>query len=311
MKNIPKLYKPQQLWNISLFEYKNNDLIKSVLDTPIVNFSPANKIRTEYHSSTGYADPFLFENKIDGYLYLFYEDEKLQAPAPICAKRTKNLKDWEDLGIVLKEDFHLSFPFVFQVEDEIYMLPETRQKDAVILYKSTNFPFEWKEEKVLLEGDKYVDSSLIKHNDMWYLFTTVWYGENNGLKIFYADNLLGEYKEHPLSPITDDIGFCRNGGTIFEHNNKLYRPAQNCTNYYGENLSLYEINKLTATEYHENKVADLIDKKNKWSKYGGHHFNMVNYKGKTLFVMDGITDDNWINNHTRKFFNYFYHKRKQ
>ncbi len=309
--NISKLYKPQKIWNIALFQQKEVHLSQNRFQLPIINFSPKEKVRTKYHSSTGYADPFLFENKKDGYLYLFYEEERLQAPAPICAKRTKNLKKWEDLGIVLQEPFHLSFPFVFEVDNQIYMLPETRYKESVILYKAIEFPYQWEVEKVLLEGDKYVDSSLIKYNEMWYLFTTVWYGKNDGLKIFYADDLLGEYKEHPQSPITDDIGFSRNGGTVFEHKNKLYRPAQNCTHYYGENVALYEIEKLTPTEYHENKVLDLIDTNNKWAKYGGHHFNMIKYKDNQVMVMDGIIDDNWFNNHTRKLFNYIHYKKRK
>lgn len=301
------LYKPQQIWNVALFQTSFEKFIKKEFDKPLI-FSPVRKVRTNYHYATGYADPFLF---VDGeWLYLFYEEERLKAPASIYGIRTKDLKRWEKPSLILQEDFHLSFPNTFRVGKEIYMLPETREKEAVILYKSMEFPGKW-EPTPIIQGDKFTDSSIIRRSGKWFLFTTVWYGKVNGLRIYFSDDLLSGWTEHPLSPVHDDLGYSRNGGAVFEYEGKLYRPAQNCTTYYGENLALYEIEKLSTAEFVETKRIDLIDKKNQWSKYGGHHFNMVNFQNKTVIVMDGITDDNWINNHTRKFFNYFHNRKKK
>lgn len=228
------------------------------------------------------------------------------AKAPICAKRTKDLKHWENLGIVLKEDHHLSYPNVFQLGSAIYMLPETRECDAVILYRATEFPYKWEKYKTLAEGDKYADSCLLFYEGTWFLFTTAWFGSKNGLRVFYSDKMDGDYKEHPLSPITDDIALSRCGGAVFQYGGKLYRPAQYCTNYYGEGLNLYEITELTPSKYKEHFVKQMIDKSTSWNILGGHHLNTTVYKGKRIVVMDGIVNDNWINNHTRKFFNYFH-----
>ena len=131
-------YKPQCLWNIALFILSEEEnLLDCVKRNPDRRFTPQSLIRTHYHQVTGYADPFLFVHK--EWLYLFYEEERLKAKAPLCAKRTRDLKHWESLGVVLKEDHHLSYPNVFEHEGEIYMMPETRECDAVILYKSVNF----------------------------------------------------------------------------------------------------------------------------------------------------------------------------
>ncbi|NCB69650.1 MAG: hypothetical protein EOM47_12505 [Bacteroidia bacterium] len=290
------------IWNIALFNSFGGFDLKEI---PLRIFSPAIYIRTNYHYTTGFADPFLF---VDGdWLYLFYEEEKLKAPARICGYRTNDLKKWHKLGAVLQEDFHLSFPFTFRANDSIYMLPETRAKDAVILYKSIDFPSTWKPIEII-SGDKFTDSSMIFHDNVWYLFTTVWYGETNGLRIYYSDNVESGWQEHPLSPVNNDISNSRCGGAVFSYEGKVYRPAQDCSRYYGEDVVLYEIIELTTASYSEVKLKSLIDKNNKWSKYGGHHFSMAHFNGQNIVAMDGITDDNLINNHTRKFFNFYYHR---
>lgn len=300
------LSKPQDLWNIALFALaENENLFDCVKRNPDRRFTPQTLVRTSYHQITGYADPFLFVH--EGWLYLFYEEERLKAKAPICAKRTKDLKKWEHLGVVLQEKHHLSYPNVFEHEGEIYMLPETRECDAVILYKAVDFPFRWEKHNVLVEGDKFADSCVMFHEGKWYLFTTAWYGEKNGLRIFVADDLTGEYVEHPLSPITDDVAFSRCGGAVFSCDGKLYRPAQYCTNYYGENLCVYEIMELSPTSYKESLVKPMIDKQQVWNPRGGHHLNTLVFNGKRIVVMDGIVDDNWLNNHTRKAFNFIHH----
>jgi len=304
-----KLYKNQKIWNvvlyqkgmnISVFDYNKNKYFK--------RFTPHYQIRTNYHNITGFADPFLFV--YNDWLYLFYEEERYNAPAAIFAQRTQDLKKWEKVGEVLKESFHLSFPFVFKSEDEVYMVPETRYKNAVILYKAIDFPNKWKPIE-LISGDKFTDSSIIQYNELWYLFTTVWYGENNGLRIYYSKNIENGWTEHPLSPVNNNLGFSRCGGAILNIEGKLYRPAQNCSTFYGENVAIYEITELSPTTYREIKRNELIDCKNKWSRFGGHHFNVVEFDGQTLSAMDGIINDNWINNHTRKFFNFWHNKTIQ
>lgn len=303
--NIVPLHKNQQIWNIAISDYSIG--ISSEFNV-ISLFSSKRLIRTHYHYPTGYADPFLFVD--EGNLYLFYEKEYLKKPAEIYAYRTKDLRKWEDLGPVLQEDFHLSFPFTFAYESEIYMLPETRSIDEIRLYRSLDFPYSW-EPITLIKGDKFVDSSVIRKDGIWYLFTTVWYGANNGMHIYYSDDLLGTWHLHPLSPLHNDLSFSRCGGAVFELEGKFFRPAQNCVNYYGEDLVLYEITDLTPTTYQEKKIKSLINKKNNWSKYGGHHFNLAKFDGRSIVAMDGIIDDNWVNNHTRKLFNFWNNKKSK
>ncbi len=80
---------------------------------------------------------------------------------------------WEYGSIVLREPFHLSYPFVFQEESDMYMIPETNKASQVRLYVASRYPDRWVLARVLLAERRYVDSILIKHQGHWYLFTCV------------------------------------------------------------------------------------------------------------------------------------------
>jgi len=296
-----KLYENENIWDIALFRMDvNQNVFEYDYSNPSRVFSPSSRIRTRYHYVTGYADPFLF---VDGeWLYIFYEKELFEANASICAMRTKDLQHFQDLGTVLDEPFHLSFPNVFREGDEIYMIPETRSQDAVILYQAINFPFEWKKERVLVSNGKYVDSSVIKVDGTWYLFTSTWRTENESLCIFTSNNLKGPYTPHPSNTLTNDRVNLRNGGGVFVIEDGLFRPAQNCANYYGENLDIYKIDSLSPTTYSEKFHHSMINKQNEWSRFGGHQFSTVFFNGERIVAMDGSVKDNWINNRTRIFF---------
>lgn len=69
------------------------------------------------------ADPFLFVK--DGTLFLFYEDKKLFHNGVIAMISTKDLVSWTEPVVVLKESCHLSYPWVFEKNGSIYMIPET------------------------------------------------------------------------------------------------------------------------------------------------------------------------------------------
>lgn len=44
---------------------------------------------------------------------------------------------------VLNENFHLSYPNVFEYDGSIYMLPETFESNQLRLYKCVSFPYKW------------------------------------------------------------------------------------------------------------------------------------------------------------------------
>ena len=56
------------------------------------------------------------------------------------------------LGKVIKENFHLSFPFIFKFNNNFYMCPETKEKKEIRIYKCKNFPNQWEFCKTLIDN---------------------------------------------------------------------------------------------------------------------------------------------------------------
>ena len=74
------------------------------------------------------ADSFLYVKEDE--LFLFYELQHWDDPGCIAMIKTKDLKSWTKPQIVLQQPFHLSFPYVFEDNGTIYMIPESQESDT-------------------------------------------------------------------------------------------------------------------------------------------------------------------------------------
>jgi len=205
-----------------------------------------------------YADPFLFQR--EGRTWLFYEHYRY--PLGIADLDCAEVLPDGSLGEphrVLRCNYHLSFPQVFEHEGQVYMLPETGGNRTVELYRATRFPYEWKLEKVLVKDRHAVDTSIWKSEDRWWFFTTL--TERRGgcgfLVLFSATDLQGEWQYHPANPICSDVRAARGAGRIFEQNGQLLRPSQDCSVRYGYRLNFHEIVRLNPREYEERPVLTI------------------------------------------------------
>ena len=97
------------------------------------------------------------------------------------------------------------------------MIPETSEANSIRLYKAAKFPSQWFFVGTLLEGGVYLDSSIFRHDNKWWLFTeTNPEHKYDTLRLYYAENLLGPWIEHPNSPIVmGNPKIARPGGRIF------------------------------------------------------------------------------------------------
>lgn len=234
------------------------------------------------------ADPFLFVK--DGILYLFYEHlTQWFGKGRICMRSTHDLKKWTDEVDVLVEPFHLSFPYVFEDEGKVYMLPETGGDKSIRLYEAEDETLtRWKLVKKLKEDEEpWYDSVIHKYNGKYYLFT----GHDDDIHqiqhLFVADRLTEPFTEHPVSPIASGRGCGRNAGSIIEHNGELYRPVQVCVNSYGEQTSVMRIETLTPTEYKEFLYQkNIFNTEQKPYGWGGHQWNSVKFMGRKIVATD-------------------------
>jgi hypothetical protein len=201
------------------------------------------------------ADPFPIE--IDGRHFLFVEDySHATRRAVISVSEAGPDGTWSPPRRVLEREHHLSYPFVFEHEGSIYMLPETGETSRVELYRAVAFPDEWRLDRVLLDGLTAVDATLHVEDGTLWLFTNIveGHGDRGELFLFSSRSLDGEWLPHPQNPIVTDPGTARPAGRLFMREGVVIRPGQDCSRGYGEAVVLNRVDKLSPSEYHETPV---------------------------------------------------------
>jgi hypothetical protein len=206
-----------------------------------------------------WADPFPFVR--DGRTYLFLEELPYRrGKGHISVLEIDPEKGATQPVEVLRRDYHLSYPFVFEWEGEVYLLPETAEDRKVRLFRCRSFPDDWEEDRVLLDGVNAVDATLAEVDGRWWMFVNIGApgaGNWDELHLFHADTPLGPWTPHRRNPVRSDCRAARPAGRLFRWQDALYRPAQDCSGTYGRRIVLHRILRLTPDAYEEEHVADL------------------------------------------------------
>ena len=53
---------------------------------------------------------------------------------------------------MIEEDFHLSYPFIFEYKEEVYIIPDSCNNRSIRLYKAIEFPMKWEYQYDLLKN---------------------------------------------------------------------------------------------------------------------------------------------------------------
>jgi hypothetical protein len=234
------------------------------------------------------ADPFLLAR--GERLFLFFEAWRRGTGQGDIgwAERTSG-GAWRFGGITLDEPFHLSYPFVFEHDGEVYMIPESREAREVRLYVARPFPNRFERRAVLLAG-RFADTSLVRWHGRFYLFTSP---DNGTLELYHADALEGPYRRHPRSPIVSgDPTAARPGGRPILWSDRLIRLAQCDRPVYGTSVRAFEITELTQSSYAERPVGRdplLAGSGAGWNAAGMHHMDALLDSRGVLAAVDGWT----------------------
>lgn len=163
---------------------------------------------------------------------------------------------------ILKLDSHLSYPCVFKIANNWYMIPETSAKKTIELWKCTEFPLQWEKHFNLLENIEAVDTTPFYYEGMWYLFTSTRrnckkFGDR--LDLFYTEDILNpKWKEHPQNPVCKGHQQFRMAGKPFIYKGKLVRPSQDSLKRYGGHIELKEIIEISPTSYKEERLETIL-----------------------------------------------------
>jgi len=220
------------------------------------------------------ADPFMIRQESLWYMFFEVLDERT-GRGKIAYAQSDDALTWTYKRIVLDEPFHLSYPYVFACNNEIYMVPESGNVLAVRLYRAVEFPIRWEFAGTLLAGKPYSDSSLVRYHDCWWLFTVADPTRNDSLCLYQSVRIEGPWTEHPRSPVvTSNPHLARPAGRVFESGGRLFRYAQDDSPWYGRQVWALEVTKLTPADYTERLVTEhpvLRRGRFGWNSLGMHH----------------------------------------
>ncbi len=238
--------------------------------------------------ATFVADPFMLIK--NGEYTMFFEVlNRKTNQGDIGYAESKDGKHWDYRKIIIDENFHLSYPYVFEWDNNYYLIPESGQDFSVRLYRATSFPEKWEYIGNLLSGYSYKDPSIFYYKDKWWLFVTD--GTSNVLNLYYSEDLLTGWVPHPMNPIVKlDKKSSRLGGRVLIDKDKLYRFAQDGSLSYGKQLLAFQITELTEKAYKEKIVSEapiIKDTGKGWNAAGMHHADPHKVGNKWISTVDG------------------------
>jgi hypothetical protein len=208
-----------------------------------------------------WADPFPIEK--DGRYYVFFEEVAYATRrGRISMIEIDRAGRYTAPVAVLERDYHLSYPFVFEHEGTLYMIPESAKNQTVELWRCVDFPLAWRLERVLMQGVRCVDTTLYRAADRWWMFANCAAGDSrmfdDELHVFCAERLSGDWQPHAKNPVKSDARCSRPAGRLFQRNGALYRPAQVCVPRYGAGVSINRVVKLSMQDYLERQVERIL-----------------------------------------------------
>lgn len=223
-----------------------------------------------------YADPFIFKSP-EGQIHVIYEDFSVD---DLYGKISLTIVDEQLKPVFTKEMLdtksHLSYPNVFIEDGKTYIIPEASKSGNVTCYE---FDFDTKSlinGKTIVQNLPLLDSTILVHNNKYWLFATK-RGENSNSKlyIYHSNELTGPYVPHSANPVKDSLNGTRPAGNFIKLNGDIYRPSQNCAEYYGKSVTINKITLLTENEFEEEVVREICPPPKSGFNYGIHTINVV------------------------------------
>ena len=248
------------------------------------NLEKNNFVEIQNTKSTFFADPFFIEkgNK----KYIFGEEYNYKTKKGYIVVYLVENDIYKKIGTALEEDFHLSFPFIFYFEDNYYMIPETKEKNEIRLYKCDQFPLKWNYHLTIKKNISAVDSMIFEFNNLWWLFTNfspIKKSPESELNIFFSKKgpLTNEWYKHKSNPVVIDSFSGRNAGMIIS-DKEILRCSHVIQNFYkGKKIKIFKINKLTEDIYEEEQIDELGSDRFKGA-FSTHHL----YSKNNFTVLD-------------------------
>lgn len=183
-----------------------------------------------------FADPFILDVTESEILVLVeefrYECPKGRIALLVVDKSTYKLKT---LNIVLELDTHLSFPAIWRGDGRVYVYPESWCSGELRAYEFQGQHCDVETKRVLCK-EPMADAVMTDLFGGRKLFSVQ---ENDKLRIYDYNRNTGLFELSYVKPFGKATA--RNAGDFFVFEDKVYRPAQVCTERYGEAVEIQEV----------------------------------------------------------------------
>jgi hypothetical protein len=203
------------------------------------------------------ADPFGVVR--DGKLVVFFEYLDQRNPRGVIVASDERGSEASRTAVQIGPDspVHLSYPYLLEVGDKLFCVPETHEAQEVALYELAEFPARWRRVATLLNGRALVDATLFASGDLWWLAASevASKGKTSELHLWHAPDFRGPWTPHAQNPVKVDVQSARPGGTPFVHEGTLYRPAQDCSATYGRRIVINRVLELTPESFKEERAT--------------------------------------------------------
>jgi hypothetical protein len=217
-----------------------------------------------------YADPFPFQHH--GQRHIFVEEFSFETGRGCISVAAVDANGVASTPrAIIEEPHHLSYPFVFAHDGQIWMIPESGAANRIDLYRATEFPYRWRREGALIEGIAGHDATLLRRRGRIWLFASLprWRSTSwDNLSIFHAGKLTDPWVPHARNPVLLDARRCRAGGALFRHGGQLLRPVQDCARIYGGAVIFNRVDTLDETDFRQTEVGRI-----ETSALGCHTYN--------------------------------------
>lgn len=214
------------------------------------------------------ADPFLI--KINSQSYIIFEEYcqiKKRGIIAIAELRNQKLINQKTL---IDDHKHLSYPFIFQEAENIFIICESYKSKKTYLYQLDSQVLEVKIVREIFANFGAIDPTILRFDNKYWLFYSKSNNPNRDLYLGFTNSLSNQFIQHPQSPIKICQKSSRSAGPIAKIDGKLYRPSQNCENFYGENITINKINLLDEKVFIEEFCSTILPSK-KYPKITGIH----------------------------------------
>ena len=200
-----------------------------------------NWIDNGIYKNKWFADPYILDYD-DKQIIVLAEEFDYTVHRGRIARLIIDRQTWciTDCKILLDLTTHLSFPMIWREDSHIFVCPENYQSGAWNLYEYNTDSESLEFVKPIL-SEKLTDATIFKDGSDYYILSTYEPRPNgNTLTIWKSGSLDGTFTKTQEISFPENIA--RNAGSIFSHNGKLIRPAQECNKSYGHAVSFQVIN---------------------------------------------------------------------